>query len=47
MIQAMEMQAMEQEFVQRFAEVWKQPSPERLVALLHPEIPLAYLPYAP
>jgi SnoaL-like domain len=35
---------MEQEFVQRFADVWKHPSPERLVALLHPEVVL-YQPY--
>jgi SnoaL-like domain len=34
----------EQEFVQRFADVWKHPSPERLVALLHPEVVL-YQPY--
>jgi hypothetical protein len=37
---------MEQEFVQRFADVWRRPSPERLVALLHPEVVL-YQPQAP
>jgi hypothetical protein len=46
MIHTMEMQAMEQDFVQRFAEVWKQPSPERLVALLHPDVVL-YQPQSP
>ncbi len=45
-IHAMEMQGMEQAFVQRFAEVWKQPSPERLVALLHPDVVL-YQPQSP
>ena len=30
------MQPIEQEFAQRFAQAWKQPSLERLVALLHP-----------
>jgi hypothetical protein len=40
------MQGMEQEFVQRFAEVWKHPSPERLVVLLHPDMVL-YQPQAP
>src|SRR5262245_28068127 len=37
---------MEQEFAQRFADVWKHPSPEQLVALLHPEVVL-YQPNAP
>jgi hypothetical protein len=37
---------MEQEFAQRFANVWKHPTPERLVELLHPNVVL-YQPYGP
>ena len=40
------MQSIEQEFARRFAEAWKQPSPERLVALLHPDVVL-YQPHRP
>jgi len=40
------MQSIEQEFAQRFAETWKHPSPERLVALLHPDVVL-YQPHWP
>src|SRR5262245_40126367 len=43
---AMEMHGMEQAFAQRFAVVWKHPSPERLVALLHPDVVL-YQPQLP
>jgi len=46
MILTVEMQGMEQAFAQRFAEAWKQPSPERLVALLHPDVVL-YQPQSP
>ena len=35
---------MEQEFAQRFADAWKRPTLERLLALLHPEVVL-YQPY--
>jgi hypothetical protein len=37
---------MEQEFAQRFAEIWQHPSPEQLVALLHSEVVL-YQPQMP
>lgn len=40
------MQSIEQQFAHRFAETWKQPSPERLVALLHPDVVL-YQPHWP
>jgi hypothetical protein len=37
---------MEQEFARRFAVIWKHPTAERLVTLLHPEVVL-YQPYGP
>ena len=37
---------MEHEFAQRFAKAWKQPSPEHLVELLHPDVVL-YQPHLP
>jgi SnoaL-like domain len=37
---------MEQEFVQRFTKVWKNPSPEELMELLHPDVVL-YQPHLP
>ncbi len=40
------MQTIEQEFAERFAKVWKQPSVEQLVALLHPDVVL-YQPHLP
>lgn len=36
----------EYEFAQKFAEAWRKPSPENLVALLHPEVTL-YQPHLP
>lgn len=32
------MQTIEREFTQRFKEIWKHPSPDQLVTLLHPDI---------
>src|SRR5262245_39704354 len=40
------MKTMEEEFAERFAEVWKHPSVEELVALLHPAVTL-YQPHLP
>jgi len=40
------MQQMEQEFAHQFADIWQHPSPERLVALLHPAVVL-YQPQLP
>jgi hypothetical protein len=37
---------MEEEFAQHFAEIWKHPSAERLVTLLHPEV-ILYQPNGP
>jgi SnoaL-like domain len=40
------MKTIEEEFAERFAEVWKNPSVEQLVALLHPDVTL-YQPHLP
>jgi len=40
------MRTTEEEFAERFAEVWKHPSVEELIALLHPDVVL-YQPHLP